>query len=64
MTNRQKLLNYIRYGGEKFICSPQIGAGAGFDTKMAGKTWFSETTHEDTKHACPYIFVVMSLQNR
>ncbi|MBQ3508138.1 MAG: hypothetical protein IJA91_06275 [Clostridia bacterium] len=52
MTNRQKLLNYIRYGGEKFICSPQIGAGAGFDTKMAGKTWFSETTHEDTKHAC------------
>jgi hypothetical protein len=52
MTNRQKLLNYIRNGGNEFICSPQIGAGAGFDTKMAGKTWFSETTCEDTKRAC------------
>lgn len=52
MTNRQKLLNYIKNGGDEFICSPQIGAGAGFDTKMAGKTWFSQTTHEDTKRAC------------
>ena len=51
MTNRQKLLNYIKNGGDEFICSPQIGAGAGFDTKMAGKTWFSQTTHEDTKRA-------------
>jgi hypothetical protein len=52
MTNRERLLNYIKNGGDEFICSPQIGAGAGFDTKMAGKTWFSETTHEDTKRAC------------
>ena len=52
MTNRERLLNYIKTGGDEFICSPQIGAGAGFDTKMAGKTWFSETTHEDTKRAC------------
>lgn len=34
--------------GGKPICSPQIGAGAGFDTKLKGKTWTSETTIEDT----------------
>lgn len=52
MTNRERLLHYIKHGGKEFICSPQIGAGAGFDTKLAGKTWFSSTTYEDTKHAC------------
>lgn len=52
MTNRERFINYIKTGEGKFICSPQIGAGAGFDTKLAGKTWFSQTTYEDTKHAC------------
>ena len=52
MTNREKLIRYIKYGGDAFICSPQIGAGAGFDTKLAGKTWFSSTTPEDTRRAC------------
>ncbi len=52
MTNREILIHYIKNGGDKFICSPQIGAGAGFDTKLAGKTWLSETTHVDTIHAC------------
>lgn len=52
MTNRETLKNYIKNGGDKFICSPQIGAGAGFDTKVAGKTWYSETTYEDTKMTC------------
>ncbi len=52
MTNRELFINYVKNGGDKFICSPQIGAGAGFDTKLAGKTWFSQTTYEDTKFAC------------
>ena len=52
MTNREKLLDYVKNGGDTFLCSPQIGAGAGFDTKMAGKTWFSSTTCEDTIRAC------------
>lgn len=62
MTNREKLLNYIKYGGDEFICSPQIGAGAGFDTKMVGKTWFSQTTHEDTKRVCE-MFDMVPLYN-
>jgi hypothetical protein len=47
MTNREKFIDYVKRGG-KPICSPQIGAGAGFDTKLAGKEWTSETTLEDT----------------
>lgn len=52
MTKREQLIGYVKNGGKHFICSPQIGAGAGFDTKMAGKTWYSETTCEDTVKAC------------
>ncbi|MGN1099692.1 MAG: uroporphyrinogen decarboxylase family protein [Christensenellales bacterium] len=48
MTNRQKFIDYVKNGGEKPICSIQIGAGAGFDTKVIGKDWISATTIEDT----------------
>lgn len=51
MTNRDKFKDYVKNGGE-FICSPQIGAGAGFDAKLAGKTWLSQATIEDTVNAC------------
>jgi len=51
MTNRDKFKGYIKNGGE-FFCSPQIGAGAGFDAKLAGKTWLSQATVEDTVNAC------------
>ena len=51
MTNREKFKNYIKNGGE-FFCSPQIGAGAGFDAKLAGKTWLSHATIQDTVDAC------------
>jgi len=40
-------MRYVAYGG-KPICSPQIGGGAGFDTRLVGKEWISETTLEDT----------------
>lgn len=62
MTNRQILINYVKNGGDQFICSPQIGAGAGFDTKVAGKTWFSTTTYEDTKNTCE-LFDMIPLYN-
>lgn len=52
MTNREKFVQYVKNGGPQFLCSPQIGAGAGFDTKMAGKSWYSETTPQDTINAC------------
>lgn len=47
MNKREVFNDYVKNGGEKF-CSPQIGAGAGFDTKFAGKEWICETTFEDT----------------
>jgi hypothetical protein len=62
MTNREILINYVKNGGDKFICYPQIGAGAGFDTKMSGKTWYSETTYEDTK-AVSEMFDMVPLYN-
>ena len=37
MTQKQKFINYVKNGGEKPICSLQIGAGAGFDSKLVGK---------------------------
>jgi len=47
MTKRDKFLEYVRNGGDVF-CSPQIGGGAGFDTRLAGKEWVSETNLNDT----------------
>jgi hypothetical protein len=48
MTKREQFIKYVKEGGKKPICSPQIGGGAGFDTKLAGKEWISETTLDDT----------------
>ena len=50
-TNRETYRDYVKNGGKMFA-SPQIGAGAGFDTKLAGKEWISQTTFEDLKNAC------------
>lgn len=50
-TQRDRFLSFIRHGGAHPFVSLQIGAGAGFDTKLAGKEWVSETTLEDTLHA-------------
>ena len=47
MTQRERFLAFVREGGAPF-CSPQIGAGAGFDTRIAGKEWISQTTLADT----------------
>ena len=62
MTAREQLISYVKNGGEKFLCSPQIGAGAGFDTKIAGKSWIGDTTMEDTRRAWE-MFDVVPLYN-
>jgi len=48
MTCRERFVNFVRHGGSAPYVSLQIGAGAGFDTKLAGKEWVSETTLDDT----------------
>ena len=48
MSVRKKFIDYVRNGGNEPFVSLQIGAGAGFDTKLAGKVWNSETTIDDT----------------
>ncbi|MFI4912142.1 MAG: uroporphyrinogen decarboxylase family protein [Sedimentisphaeraceae bacterium JB056] len=51
MTSRDKFIDYVKNGGDEPFVSLQIGAGAGFDTKLAGKLWNSETTVDDTIEA-------------
>lgn len=51
MNTRERFIDYVKNGSEKPYVSLQIGAGAGFDTKLAGKTWNSETAIEDTIRA-------------
>ncbi len=48
MTKREEFVEYVRHGGERLICSPQIGGGAGYDTKLYGKEWNSEGRREYT----------------
>lgn len=62
MNNREIFKDYVVNGGKNFIASPQIGAGAGFDAKIAGKEWLSEATFEDTKRACE-MFDMVPLYN-
>lgn len=47
MTKRRQFIAYVRQGGERFA-SPQIGCGSGYDTKISGQDWFSDTTLADT----------------
>lgn len=51
MNTREKFIDYVKNGGDEPFVSLQIGAGAGFDTKLAGKIWNSETTIDDTIEA-------------
>ena len=51
MSSTRQFLDYVRHGADKPFVSLQIGAGAGFDAKLAGKEWVSEATIEDTVRA-------------
>ena len=48
MNAREKFIDYVKNGGDNPFLSFQIGAGAGFDCKLAGKEWISEGTLDDT----------------
>jgi hypothetical protein len=47
VNRREEFVRYVTDGGPP-VCSPQIGGGAGFDTKLAGKDSVWETTLDDT----------------
>jgi len=51
MNAREKFIDVVKYGSDKPFVSFQIGAGAGFDCKLAGKEWNSEGTLDDTIRA-------------
>jgi hypothetical protein len=51
MNSKDKFIDYVVNGGGEPFVSLQIGAGAGFDTKLAGKLWNSETSVDDTIEA-------------
>lgn len=47
MTRRERFIQYVKNGGEEPFVSLQIGAGAGFDAKLAGREWISEGGLDD-----------------
>ncbi len=51
MTMRQRFIDYVRNGSDKPYVSLQIGAGAGFDAKLAGRDWITEGSMQDTIRA-------------
>jgi len=51
MSSRERFIDYVKNGSDKPFVSLQIGAGAGFDCKLVGKTWNSHGTLEDTINA-------------
>jgi len=51
MQPRERFIHYVRHGNDRPFVSLQIGAGAGFDCKLAGRKWISEGTLADTIHA-------------
>ena len=59
MSKRKDFINYVKHGGKRPVCSPQIGAGAGFDAKTLGKPY---AAIEDTVKVCN-MFDMLPLYN-
>ncbi len=64
MNARERFIDYVKNGATKPYVSFQIGAGGGFDCKLAGKDWASEGTIQDTIRAyevveCDPLFNIM-----
>ena len=55
MNRRERYIHYVKTGKGGPLVSPQIGAGAGFDCKLAGKLWMTDGTLEDTLRACEMV---------
>jgi len=51
MSIRKAFIEYVKEGGDRPLVSFQIGAGAGFDAKLAEREWISESILQDTIHA-------------
>jgi len=51
MNKREAFIDYVKNGGPKPAASPQIGAGAGFDAKLAGKPKNTPASMDDTIRA-------------
>ncbi len=51
MTVKNEFIDFVKNGASKPFVSLQIGAGAGFDVKLAGKSWNSQGTLDDTINA-------------
>lgn len=51
MSKKSEFIEYVKHGGKKIMCSPQIGAGAGYDSKLSGKE-IVKTTIDDTIAVC------------
>ena len=47
MDARERFVDYVKNGSDRPFVSLQIGAGAGFDVKLAGNTWNSHGTLDD-----------------
>ena len=62
MTNREQFIHYVKYGGDHYVCSPQIGAGAGFDARLSGKTWLGSVSLQETMAVCR-MFDMLPLYN-
>ncbi|MEN8127945.1 MAG: uroporphyrinogen decarboxylase family protein [Planctomycetota bacterium] len=51
MSTRQRFIDYVKNGSDEPFISLQLGGGAGFDAKLAGKLWHSDGTLDDTIRA-------------
>ena len=47
MTKRERFIDFVKNGGETLFCSPQIGAGSGYEAKLAGKRFCSDANVKD-----------------
>ncbi|NLG24170.1 MAG: hypothetical protein GX558_02365 [Clostridiales bacterium] len=52
MTDKRRFVDYVKNGGERLLCSPQIGAGAGYDAKLLGRQFCSQAPAEELPAIC------------
>jgi len=46
-SKRERFTDYVKNGGERVICSPQVGGGAGYVAKLHGRNFCSEVNHQE-----------------
>ena len=48
MSKKKEFIDYVKNGGDRILCSPQIGCGAGYDAKLHNLQWISSCSPEHT----------------